>query len=210
MTLPSPLPGALSSFRIPRVPRSASLLASPVATVRGPAGAKARTFAFHDKGERCPLPRTHRHRRSIPQTRIGHVHLKVADLERAIGFYHGVLGFEIMQRWAAGRLPVGRRLSPPHRPQHLGEPRRLAPRPGTTGLFHTAILYPSRQRWPMRCGGWSPRGSRSTARPITASAKPCTSATPTRTASSSTATARRNSGQGRPKESWPCIPGRWI
>lgn len=34
-----------------------------------------------------------------PQTQIGHVHLKVADLERAIAFYHGVLGFEVTQRW---------------------------------------------------------------------------------------------------------------
>src|SRR4051812_24116308 len=45
-------------------------------------------------------PVTHDTPRPVdPQTRIGHVHLKVADLERAVAFYHDVLGFEVMQRW---------------------------------------------------------------------------------------------------------------
>jgi catechol 2,3-dioxygenase len=38
------------------------------------------------------------------RTRIGHVHLKVADLERALGFYHGVLGFEVTQRYGSGAV----------------------------------------------------------------------------------------------------------
>ena len=48
-------------------------------------------------------------------TRIGHVHLKVADLQRALDFYCGVLGFQLMQRMGAGAASLGRRISPPHR-----------------------------------------------------------------------------------------------
>lgn len=80
-----------------------------------------------------------------PGVRIGHVHLKVADLERAIGFYRDVLGFELMQRFGkqAAFLSAG------GYHHHLGlntwesaggEP----PAPGTTGLYHVAILYPTR------------------------------------------------------------------
>src|SRR4051812_41138184 len=81
-----------------------------------------------------------------PGTRIGHVHLKVADLERAIGFYHGVLGFEIMQRWgeSAAFLSAGRY----HHHIGLNTWESLGggpPPPGTTGLYHSAILYPSRR-----------------------------------------------------------------
>jgi catechol 2,3-dioxygenase len=78
-------------------------------------------------------------------TRIGHVHLKVSDLERAIGFYSGVLGFELMQRYGtqAAFLSAG------GYHHHIGlntwESRGGSPpAPGTTGLFHTAILYPTR------------------------------------------------------------------
>lgn len=81
-----------------------------------------------------------------PQTRIGHVHLKVADLERAIGFYHGVLGFQIMQRYGkqAAFLSAG------GYHHHLGlntweSAGGPPPAPGTTGLYHVAILYPSRR-----------------------------------------------------------------
>jgi catechol 2,3-dioxygenase len=77
--------------------------------------------------------------------RIGHVHLKVADLERAIGFYHGVLGFDVVQRLgdASAFLSAG------GYHHHLGlntweSLGGSAPAPGTTGLYHTAILYPNR------------------------------------------------------------------
>ena len=80
-----------------------------------------------------------------PQTRIGHVHLKVADLDRAIAFYHGVLGFEITQRYGnqAAFLSAG------GYHHHIGlntwESLGGSPPPaGTTGLYHTAILYPTR------------------------------------------------------------------
>lgn len=77
--------------------------------------------------------------------RIGHVHLKVADLERAIGFYHGVLGFDLVQRLgdAAAFLSAG------GYHHHIGlntweSLNGSPPAPGTTGLYHTAILYPNR------------------------------------------------------------------
>jgi catechol 2,3-dioxygenase len=80
-----------------------------------------------------------------PGTRIGHVHLKVADLERSLAFYCGVLGFEIMQR--AGRSAAFISAGGYH--HHIGlntwESRGgPPPAPGTTGLFHVAILYPTR------------------------------------------------------------------
>lgn len=81
-----------------------------------------------------------------PRVSIGHVHLKVADLERAIGFYHGVLGFEVMQRWGsqAAFLSAGgyHHHIGLNTWESLGGP---PPAPGTTGLYHLAILYPSRR-----------------------------------------------------------------
>jgi catechol 2,3-dioxygenase len=81
-----------------------------------------------------------------PEVRIGHVHLKVADLERAIGFYRGVLGFQIMQRM--GRSAAFLSAGGYHHHLGLNTWESLGgspPPPGTTGLFHTAIIYPSRK-----------------------------------------------------------------
>jgi len=80
-----------------------------------------------------------------PQVRIGHVHLKVADLERAIGFYRDVLGFEVTQRY--GRQAAFLSAGGYH--HHIGlntwESAGGSPPPqGATGLYHVAILYPSR------------------------------------------------------------------
>ena len=81
----------------------------------------------------------------IAGTRIGHVHLKVADLDRALGFYQGVLGFQLMQRYgeqaafiSAGGYHHHIGLNTWH--SKGGKP----PARGTTGLFHVAILYPTR------------------------------------------------------------------
>ena len=79
------------------------------------------------------------------QVRIGHVHLKVADLERSLAFYNGVLGFEITQRWGteAAFLSAGgyhHHIGLNTWESHGGSP----PAPNTTGLYHLAILYPSR------------------------------------------------------------------
>ena len=77
--------------------------------------------------------------------RIGHVHLKVADLDRALGFYSGVLGFELMQRYGEQAAFV----SAGGYHHHIGlitwESRGgRPPAPGTTGLYHLAIVYPTR------------------------------------------------------------------
>ena len=76
--------------------------------------------------------------------RIGHVHLKVADLERALSFYCGILGFELMQR--RGREAAFISAGGYHHHIGLNTWESLGgkpPAPGTTGLYHVAILYPS-------------------------------------------------------------------
>src|SRR5476649_848683 len=80
-----------------------------------------------------------------PQVRIGHVHLKVADLERAIGFYRDVLEFEVTQRM--GRQAAFLSAGGYH--HHIGlntweSAGGQPPKAGTTGLYHVAILYPTR------------------------------------------------------------------
>ncbi|QYK54027.1 MAG: VOC family protein [Fimbriimonadaceae bacterium] len=81
-----------------------------------------------------------------PGVRIGHVHLKVADLEQALQFYVGVLGFELTQRYGRGAAFVSAGGYHHHIGLNTWESRGgLAPAPGTTGLYHVAILYPTRQ-----------------------------------------------------------------
>ena len=80
-----------------------------------------------------------------PQTRIGHVHLRVANLDRALAFYHGVLGFDITVRMSdsAAFLSAGGY----HHHIGLNTWESLGgqpPPPGTTGLYHLAVLYPTR------------------------------------------------------------------
>ncbi len=80
-----------------------------------------------------------------PEVRIGHVHLKVADLDRAIAFYHDVLGFEVTQRY--GREAAFLSAGGYH--HHIGlntwESAGGQPAPrGATGLYHLAIVYPNR------------------------------------------------------------------
>ena len=78
-------------------------------------------------------------------TRIGHVHLKVANIQRALDFYVGVLGFKLQQMYGKQAAFV----SAGGYPHHIGlntweSEGGSPPLPGTTGLFHVAILYPSR------------------------------------------------------------------
>lgn len=80
-----------------------------------------------------------------PETRVGHVHLKVADLDRAIAFYSGVLGFELMQRYG----PQAAFLGAGGYHHHVGlntweSAGGTPPPPGHTGLYHSAFLYPDR------------------------------------------------------------------
>ena len=78
-------------------------------------------------------------------TRIGHVHLKVADLDRAMGFYCGVLGFQLMQRYGDQAAFISAGGYHHHIGLNTWESKGgTPPAPGTTGLFHTAILYPTR------------------------------------------------------------------
>src|SRR4051794_33554254 len=80
-----------------------------------------------------------------PGTRIGHVHLKVADLDRALAFYCGVLGFKLMQRYGGEAAFISAGGYHHHIGLNTWESRGgHPPAPGTTGLFHLAILYPSR------------------------------------------------------------------
>jgi catechol 2,3-dioxygenase len=79
-----------------------------------------------------------------PRVSIGHVHLKVSDLERAIAFYQGVLGFELIQR-----MPGAAFLSAGGYHHHIGlntweSKGGASPPRGATGLYHFAILYPDR------------------------------------------------------------------
>ncbi len=81
-----------------------------------------------------------------PGVRIGHVHLKVADLERSLRFYCGVLGFELTQRYGTQAAFVS--AGGYHHHIGLNTWESLGggpPAPGTTGLFHVAILYPDRR-----------------------------------------------------------------
>src|SRR5688572_22359120 len=80
-----------------------------------------------------------------PGVRIGHVHLKVADLERALAFYCGVLGFELTQRYGPGAAFIAAGSYHHHIGLNTWESLGAAPPPpGHTGLYHHAILYPTR------------------------------------------------------------------
>jgi catechol 2,3-dioxygenase len=112
-------------------------------------------FSMAEQPERTAAP-------IDPGVDIGHVHLKVADVDRALEFYCGILGFELMQRWGADAAFI----SAGGYHHHIGlnswsSKGGSPPPPGTTGLFHTAIRYPTRRaladalrrlaeaRWPL-------------------------------------------------------------
>ncbi len=78
-------------------------------------------------------------------THIGHVHLKVADLKRSLDFYCGVLGFELQQMFGADAAFISAGGYHHHIGLNTWESKGGSPPPpGTTGLYHTAILYPTR------------------------------------------------------------------
>jgi len=80
-----------------------------------------------------------------PSTRIGHVHLKVSDLDRALNFYVGVLGFQLMQRHGNQVAFISAGGYHHHLGQNTWESAGgKPPPPGSTGLYHVAILYPTR------------------------------------------------------------------
>jgi catechol 2,3-dioxygenase len=135
----------------------------------------------------------------VPEgTRIGHVHLKVADLERAVAFYRDVLGFDVKTYYpGAAFLAAG------EYHHHIGLnvwESRGGPPParGTTGLYHVAILYPTRRDLARALRQLIAHGIPLDGAPTTGSARPSTSATRTATAWSSTSTARPTSGPANP------------
>jgi catechol-2,3-dioxygenase len=150
--------------------------------------------------------------RSIdPGVRIGHVHLNVADIDRALAFYCGVLGFQLMQR----RGPDVAFISAGGYHHHIGlntwESRGGSPpAPGTTGLYHLAVLYPTLAAVADALRRLIAAGVRSRARPITASAKRSICAIRTTTASSFIATGRAKSGRGLLMARSRCLPSRSI
>jgi catechol 2,3-dioxygenase len=91
-------------------------------------------------------PETDGETRIHPGVRIGHVHLKVADLERALAFYCGVLGFELMQRYGSSAAFISAGGYHHHIGLNTWESQGGTPPPsGHTGLYHLAILYPDRR-----------------------------------------------------------------
>jgi catechol 2,3-dioxygenase len=80
-----------------------------------------------------------------PRVDIGHVHLKVADIDRSLAFYVGVLGFEVQQRWEDQAAFISAGGYHHHIGLNTWESKGGSPPPpGTTGLYHVAIRYPDR------------------------------------------------------------------
>jgi catechol 2,3-dioxygenase len=80
------------------------------------------------------------------KTRIGHVHLKVSDLDKALDFYHGLLGFEIIQRLGDQAAFISAGGYHHHIGLNTWQSKGAPPAPKhSTGLFHTAIVYPDRK-----------------------------------------------------------------
>jgi catechol 2,3-dioxygenase len=80
------------------------------------------------------------------QTRIGHVHLKVSDIERSLTFYRDLLGFEVMQRYGDSAVFLSAGGYHHHIALNTWHSKGAGPAPvNTAGLFHTAILYPTRK-----------------------------------------------------------------
>ena len=81
-----------------------------------------------------------------PGTSIGHVHLKVANIERALGFYRDILGFEVMQRYGEDATFISAGGYHHHIGLNTWMSKGASPAPrGSAGLFHLAILYPERR-----------------------------------------------------------------
>ena len=81
-----------------------------------------------------------------PRVDIGHVHLKVADIDRALDFYHGVLGFDVVQRMGDQAAFVSAGGYHHHLGLNTWESRGGSPPPpGTTGLYHVAVRFPDRR-----------------------------------------------------------------
>jgi catechol 2,3-dioxygenase len=79
-------------------------------------------------------------------TRIGHIHLKVSDLDKALAFYHDLLGFQIMQWYGKSAVFISAGGYHHHIGLNTWHSKNAAPAPvNSCGLYHTAILYPERK-----------------------------------------------------------------
>ena len=137
--------------------------------------------------------------------RIGHVHLKVADLDLALAFYCGVLGFELMQRIGSQAAFISAGGYHHHIGLNTWESRGGSPpSPGTTGLYHLAVLYPTRAALADALRRLIEAEFRSTAPPTMASARRSICAIPTAMASSFIGTGRRPNGRAPPTASSQC------
>lgn len=167
-----------------------------------------------------------------PGVDIGHVHLKVADLERALDFYCGVLGFELMTRYGAEAAFVSAGGYHHHIGLNTWESRGgHPPSPGTTGLYHFAIRYPDRAdladalrrlraaKIPLE--GAADHGvsealylrdpwPRPEAPARAGRMAMDSTGSPLKTALNFTGIARAKNGRKRRMEKSKCTPGRWI
>ncbi len=101
--------------------------------------------------------------------RIGHVHLKVANIDRALAFYRDVLGFQITQRYGSQAVFLADGDYHHHIALNTWESLGGSPPPeGSTGLYHLAILYRRAPSSPRRSAKYAPPASPSKARPTTA------------------------------------------
>jgi catechol 2,3-dioxygenase len=99
----------------------------------------------HDAAILEPIAEAPLDRPIDPGVRIGHVHLKVAEIERSLAFYCGVLGFELVARYGADAAFFSAGGYHHHFAINCWESKGGSPPPpGSTGLYHTAILYPTR------------------------------------------------------------------
>ena len=151
------------------------------------------------------------HHSADPGVHIGHVHLKVADLERALAFYSGVLGLKVIQR--LGDAAVFLSAGGYHHHIAINTWESLGgspPPPGSTGLYHTAIVYPTRASLADALHEYYGREYRLRGRRITGSANRFICATRMTMESSCIATSRGTSGRGPRTASWRCSPGLSI
>lgn len=146
-----------------------------------------------------------------PQVRIGHVHLKVADLERSLGFYCGVLGFELTQRYGTQAAFVSAGATTITLPSIPGrawaDRRRLRERRGFT--TSPSCIRPA-MRWPTPSSGSSAQAFRSMEPAIMALAKRYTCVTRTRTEWNCIGIGHRMLGLGRRRVNWRWSLDAWT
>jgi catechol 2,3-dioxygenase len=119
-----------------------SVVAAPVRLPHSPAGQEV---IMSD--QTATIDKSHSASVIDPGVRIGHVHLKVADLDRALEFYCGVLGFSLTQRMGSGAAFLSAGGYHHHIALNTWESLGGSPPPpGATGLYHLAILYPTRAK----------------------------------------------------------------